>query len=100
MELKMSEVESQAVEADEAEDAALENTTPYVGALTAIRNGNVAMTVTKLVDNEGCPLIVECTYFVGNALKTFYAETEAFIGFGENLAFSGGAFIYAFDDEE
>lgn len=95
----MSEVESQAVEAEEAEDV-LENTTPYVGALTAVRNGNVPMTVTKLVDNEGCPLIVECTYFVGNALKTFYAEIEAFVGFGENLAFSGGAFIYAFDDDE
>lgn len=94
----MSEVENP-VEAEEAEDV-LENTTPYVGALTAVRNGNVPMTVTKLVDNEGCPLIVECTYFVGNALKTFYAEIEAFVGFGENLAFSGGAFIYAFDDDE
>jgi len=75
-------------------------TAPYVGALTSIKNGNVAMTVTKVIDNEGCPLQIECMYFTGNVLKTFYGDIESFIGFGENLVFSGGCFIYAFDDED
>ena len=73
---------------------------PYVGALTAIKNGNVPMTVTKIIENEGVADQIECMYLMGSTLKTFYGENKVFIGLGDNLVFSGGCFTYAFADEE
>lgn len=85
---------------------------PYVGALTAIHNSPVAMTVNEVITNEisGDIEYVQCVYFSGNKLNHHTGKPDSFIGFGEELAFSSGAFQYAFgapdseddgpDDEE
>ncbi len=89
---------------NEAEEVTVEASDPtmipYVGALTAVKNSNVPMTVSKLIDNDFDPMQIECMYFVGSTLKTMYADPDAFIGFGENLVFSSGAFQYAFTPDE
>lgn len=73
---------------------------PYVGALTALINSPVAMTVNELhyIDVEGEQVLdyVQCVYFTGNKLNHHTGKPDSFIGFGEELAFSSGAFQYAF----
>lgn len=75
---------------------------PYVGALTAIHNSPVAMTVNELLTNEtsGELEYVQCVYFSGNKLNHHTGKPDSFIGFGEELAFSSGAFQYAFGAPE
>lgn len=84
----------------------INNAQPYIGALTALINGNIAMTVTSVNESDSedgkTGTIVECVYYTGSTLKNFYADVSAFVGFGDALCFECGAFTFALSlqDEE
>ncbi|MNE02460.1 hypothetical protein D3C80_949360 [compost metagenome] len=74
---------------------------PFVGAITSPNNSSIAMTVHALHRAEGTDAVqVEAVYFEGGKVHHFYGDTDAFVGFGDSLVFSGGAFQYAFNSEE
>lgn len=76
-----------------------------IGLLTAVKGTAIAMTVTGvLTDSETTQ--IECAYTVNGELKRFIANEDAFIGFGDTLAYNSGAFVDAYfsdvtgDDED
>lgn len=73
---------------------------PFVGAITAPNNSSLAMTVHALHKAEGTDAVqVEAVYFEGGKVHHFYGDPDAFVGFGDSLVFSGGAFQYAFNSD-
>lgn len=74
---------------------------PFVGAITAPNNSSIAMTVHEIHRAEDTDVVqVEAIYFEGGKVHHFYGSPDAFVGFGDSLVFSGGAFQYAFHSEE
>lgn len=79
---------------------------PYVGALTALHNSAVALTVhsiqyaTDEKTNEVSIEHIEAVHFVGAELHHVHGQVENFIGFGESLIFEGGVFVDAYTSEE
>lgn len=76
----------------------------FVGLLTAVKNTAIPMTVIAVYE-DGTQ--IETSYIVNGELKRFTADADSFIGFGDTLVYSDGAFVDAYfanvsddDDDE